>query len=53
MNNKPVKHDDAAEKYEFDNLKIENDESTKLGFFGKLWNHVKTDNDPGKFGGTL
>ena len=54
MKNKPVKNDDAAEQYEIENLKIDlPDDPDKISIFSKIWNHVKNDNDPGKFGGTL
>ena len=52
MNEKPAKNDDAAEQYEFDNLKIElPDDAEKIGIFRKIWNHVKYDH--GKVAGNL
>lgn len=54
MNEKPKQNDDAAERYEMENLKIElPDDPDKIGIVRKIWNHIKGDNDPERVGGTL
>ena len=54
MNEKPKQNDDAAERYEMENLKVElPDDPDKIRILRKIWNHFKGDNDPGRVGGTL